>query len=152
MRCMGNRRFEAQEYVRRICAEYLPRHGGKRGKERKEGNGGKGKRGASVLFCTDVAARGLDLPDVEVVVQYDPPTDPKVFSHRCGRTARAGRRGRAIVMLHSGRRRRFRQLHGCQAHPSRSLSLPSAKLEGALEPALPKWTRTHESWSEAYEN
>ncbi|WFD32343.1 RNA helicase [Malassezia sp. CBS 17886] len=58
---------------------------------------------ASVLFCTDVAARGLDLPDVDVVVQYDPPGDPKVFNHRCGRTARAGREGRAIVMLHAGR-------------------------------------------------
>lgn len=57
----------------------------------------------SVLLCTDVAARGLDLPDVDVVVQYDPPSDPKVFSHRCGRTARAGRSGRAIVMLHEGR-------------------------------------------------
>lgn len=62
---------------------------------------------ASVLFCTDVAARGLDLPDVDVVIQYDPPVDPKVFSHRCGRTARAGRKGRAIVMLHSGREEDF---------------------------------------------
>lgn len=57
----------------------------------------------NVLLCTDVAARGLDLPDVDVVVQYDPPSDPKVFHHRCGRTARAGRSGRAIVMLHAGR-------------------------------------------------
>ena len=57
----------------------------------------------SVLLCTDVAARGLDLPDVDVVVQYDPPSDPKVFHHRSGRTARAGRHGRAIVMLHAGR-------------------------------------------------
>lgn len=57
----------------------------------------------TVLLCTDVAARGLDLPDVDVVVQFDPPNDPKVFSHRCGRTARAGRSGRAIVMLHRGR-------------------------------------------------
>lgn len=56
-----------------------------------------------VLLCTDVAARGLDLPDVDLVVQYDPPSDPKVFSHRSGRTARAGRPGRAIVMLHQGR-------------------------------------------------
>lgn len=56
-----------------------------------------------VLLCTDVAARGLDLPDVDVVIQYDPPSDPKVFNHRSGRTARAGKSGRAIVMLHAGR-------------------------------------------------
>ncbi|KAJ9110473.1 hypothetical protein QFC19_001599 [Naganishia cerealis] len=56
----------------------------------------------SVLLCTDVAARGLDLPDVDVVIQYDPPTDPKVFSHRAGRAARMGRQGKGIVLLTKG--------------------------------------------------
>ncbi|KAI0341772.1 DEAD-domain-containing protein [Trametopsis cervina] len=53
----------------------------------------------AVLLATDVAARGLDLPDVDVVLQFDPPSDPKTFSHRCGRTARAGRSGRAWTLL-----------------------------------------------------
>ena len=53
----------------------------------------------SLLLATDVAARGLDICDIDTVVQFDPPTDAKAFSHRCGRTARAGRRGRAWVLL-----------------------------------------------------
>ncbi|CAA7259769.1 unnamed protein product [Cyclocybe aegerita] len=61
----------------------------------------------SVLLATDVAARGLDLPHVDGVIQFDPPTDTKTFSHRCGRTARAGRNGTAWVLL-SGREIEFR--------------------------------------------
>ncbi|KAI0273710.1 DEAD-domain-containing protein [Gloeopeniophorella convolvens] len=53
----------------------------------------------SLLLATDVAARGLDVPNVDVVVQFDPPTDTKAFSHRSGRTARAGKNGRAWVLL-----------------------------------------------------
>jgi len=52
-----------------------------------------------VLLCTDVAARGLDVPDVSWIVQFDPPKDPDFFVHRVGRTARAGRSGRALVIL-----------------------------------------------------
>lgn len=52
-----------------------------------------------VLMATDVAARGIDIPDVDLVIQIDPPTDPDVFLHRCGRTGRANKVGRAILML-----------------------------------------------------
>ena len=54
---------------------------------------------AGALLCTDVAARGLDLPDIRWVVQYDPPCDPAAFVHRCGRTARIGRTGSALCFL-----------------------------------------------------
>lgn len=56
----------------------------------------------SILFCTDVAARGLDLPNVDLVVQYDPPFSKDDHLHRIGRTARAGREGRAIMFLLPG--------------------------------------------------
>lgn len=52
-----------------------------------------------ILFSTDVAARGLDIPGVRWIVQYDPPTDPKEYIHRVGRTARGGAEGEALLFL-----------------------------------------------------
>jgi len=56
-------------------------------------------KSSGVLFCTDVAARGLDVADVNWVVQFDAPTDPASFVHRVGRSARAGKVGRSLIFL-----------------------------------------------------
>ncbi|CAL5870577.1 uncharacterized protein PFLUO_LOCUS4816 [Penicillium psychrofluorescens] len=56
----------------------------------------------SVLICTDVAARGLDLPNVDLVIEYDPAFSSDDHLHRIGRTARLGRDGRAQIFLQPG--------------------------------------------------
>ena len=51
------------------------------------------------LLCTNVAARGWDVPEVDWIIQYDPPDEPEEYIHRVGRTARMGNRGKALLFL-----------------------------------------------------
>ncbi|KAK9194955.1 hypothetical protein WN943_003070 [Citrus x changshan-huyou] len=71
----------------------------------------------TVLVATDVAARGLDIPNVDLIIHYELPNDPETFVHRSGRTGRAGKEGTAILMFTSSQRRTVRSLErdvGCK--------------------------------------
>jgi superfamily II DNA/RNA helicase len=64
-----------------------------------------------VLVATDVAARGIHVDDVDLVVQFDPPNDHKDYLHRSGRTARAGATGMVIALVERGQVRELQRLH-----------------------------------------
>lgn len=85
----------------------------------------------SILLTTDVAARGLDVREVDLVVQLDPPADPKVFLHRCGRAGRAGRRGLAVVFLHPGREERYVEFLAIRKTPVERLAVPHITVDEA---------------------
>ena len=65
---------------------------------------------ARVGVCTDVAARGLDLPELDLVVHADLPTNPETLLHRSGRTGRAGRKGVSVLIVPFSKRRRAEQV------------------------------------------
>ena len=70
-----------------------------RSKHDEEADGNNNAIVGSALLCTDVAARGLDVPDISWTVQFDAPVDPSSYVHRVGRSARAGRTGKSLVFL-----------------------------------------------------
>ncbi len=70
-----------------------------RRQQEKQKQHGKQQYTGGVLFCTDVAARGIDIPDVDWIVQLACPKDPAFFVHRVGRTARAGKEGGALLFV-----------------------------------------------------
>ena len=64
-----------------------------------------------VLVATDVAARGIHVDDISLVVHVDPPEDPKAYLHRAGRTARAGATGRVVTLVLRNQRKGLQRLH-----------------------------------------
>ncbi len=81
---------------------------------------------ARVCVATDVAARGLDLPDLGLVIHADLPTNKETLLHRSGRTGRAGRKGICVLMVPHSRRRRAEQLLASAGITARWSTAPSA--------------------------
>jgi ATP-dependent RNA helicase DeaD len=82
---------------------------------------------ARVCVATDVAARGLDLPELGLVIHADLPTNKETLLHRSGRTGRAGRKGICVLMVPHSRRRRAEQLLSSAGITARWSTAPSAE-------------------------
>ncbi len=63
-----------------------------------------------ILVSTDVAARGIDVPEISAVIHVDPPKNPDSYVHRSGRTGRAGRSGRSILLIEGGEARKVSRM------------------------------------------
>ncbi|XP_066354234.1 DEAD-box ATP-dependent RNA helicase 9-like [Miscanthus floridulus] len=84
----------------------------------------------NILIATDVAARGLDIPNVDLIIHYELPNSSEIFVHRSGRTGRAGKKGTAIVMYSYEQSRAVRVIErdvGCKF-----TELPKINVEGSV--------------------
>ncbi|MCP1439473.1 ATP-dependent RNA helicase DeaD [Erwinia persicina] len=83
-----------------------------------------------ILIATDVAARGLDVERISLVVNYDIPMDAESYVHRIGRTGRAGRAGRALLFVENRERRLLRNIERTMKLTIPEVELPNAELLG----------------------
>src|SRR5690606_6397323 len=80
-----------------------------------------------LLIATDVAARGIDVDDIDVVFNYDIPNDPEYYVHRIGRTGRAGRSGTAITFSTRTKARRLQFIERNVRTTLERMNLPSVQ-------------------------
>ncbi|XP_003962189.1 ATP-dependent RNA helicase DDX18 [Takifugu rubripes] len=110
---------------------------------------------SGILLCTDVAARGLDIPEVDWIIQYDPPDDPKEYIHRVGRTARGIEgRGHALLILRPEELGFLRYLKQAKV-PLSEFEFSWSKIsdiQSQLEKLIEKNYYLHKSAQEAYKS
>ena len=103
-------------------------HSMKKQKERKASFARFKSGEVSILLATDIAARGLDIPTVDMVINYEVPNSPKDYVHRIGRTARAGRNGRSITLITQHDVRIVQRIEDTIDSKMRCLTLPEEEI------------------------
>lgn len=78
-------------------------------------------------MCTDVAARGLDIPYVSNVVHYQCPFNAEIYVHRCGRTARIGRKGECLALLTPDDNKNFKSICSVLSKSEDSITMYDVK-------------------------
>jgi len=79
-----------------------------------------------ILVATDVVSRGIDIDDIDLVINYDVPRDPEDYVHRVGRTARASRKGTAITFVNEKEMREFGRIESLIGYEVKKMPLPES--------------------------
>ena len=98
----GETKYGVQRLADSLTKQNLPAvaiHGNKSQSQRERALKSFKQGEVNVMVATDVAARGLDIPDVSHVINFDPPKVYEDYVHRIGRTGRAGKRGSALTFI-----------------------------------------------------
>lgn len=85
------------------------------------------EKSLQLLIATDVAARGIDVSGITHVINYELPDDVEVYTHRSGRTGRAGKRGISISIVHSRETYKLKQIERMVQQPFHKMDIPSGK-------------------------
>lgn len=83
-----------------------------------------------VLVATDVVSRGIDIDDIDLVINYDVPRDPEDYVHRVGRTARAAKKGMAITFVNEKQMREFGRIESLIGYEVKKMALPDGMPRG----------------------
>jgi len=138
-----NTRLECQELADELEAlgfSALAIHGELEQRERDQVLLRFANRSASVLVATDVAARGLDIKDLPLVINYELPRDPEVHIHRIGRTGRAGEQGLALSLMTPQEGRRLQSIENSLGTKLQCGDLETLSVTAGRPPAPPMVT------------
>ncbi len=123
-------KMEAQDIAEKLMKEGYEidaLHGDLSQQQRDKVMGRFRERTLNLLIATDVAARGIDVDSITHVINYALPDEPEVYTHRSGRTARAGRSGVCISILHSRETGRLRDIEHLTKSKFEKLEIPSGR-------------------------
>lgn len=131
---------DVAKFLSRQGIEALPFHGDLEQNERTVVLTKFSNHSCLVLVATDVAARGLDIKDLEAVVNYDLPTDAEVYTHRIGRTARAGKVGQAFSFFVSAEKDKLQEIEEYSDHKNELMKIQDLKQNSRFDLVAPMKT------------
>lgn len=119
-------------HLNKLGFSALEMHGGLDQKERNQVMGAFGNNEITCLIATDVSARGIDFPDIDVVINYDLPDEPENYVHRIGRTGRGRNKGKAFSFVANEEEQKLQQIENYLGRSIEEIVLDPSRYEETI--------------------